>query len=154
MRRNQTEYAFYRSIAEATDIPEQEVRSIVLSFFQQITQSCRKLPFGNARKIFSKAKFDTYVTVWNIPYIGRMGPVYSRYLKWRNNEAKQTVQASRSRYRNRISRSEIENMADEILSGKTPTPLIKKKPTELYHRVWYVESDGKRLARQVIPKEE
>lgn len=44
-------------------------------------------------------------------------------------------------------------MADEILSGKLPTPVKKRKGSELYKRVWYVEQDKKRLARQVIQKE-
>lgn len=44
-------------------------------------------------------------------------------------------------------------MASDILSGKTPEPVRKiKRNTELYDRVWLVGQDGKKLARQVIPK--
>ena len=44
-------------------------------------------------------------------------------------------------------------MAAEILSGRTPSPVKKKKNSELYERVWLVGQDWKKSARQVIPKE-
>lgn len=45
-------------------------------------------------------------------------------------------------------------MAREIIAGNTPSPLIKRKTKELYKPVWIVGKDKKRLARQVIPKEQ
>ena len=124
----------------------------VNSFFGSIAKYAASLPFNDERRIYGYDAFEEFVEVVNIPHVGRFGPVYSRYLKWRCNEAKALDQVPRSAYRKRISQDEIENMADEILSGRTPSPLKKKKPTELYNRVWMIGTDGKRMARQVIPK--
>lgn len=44
-------------------------------------------------------------------------------------------------------------MAEEILSGKAPSPVTKRKNSDLFNRVWVVGKDGKKSARQVIPKE-
>ena len=140
-------------IAKEVDLPVVEVRKVIRSFFDSIIEA-RTLPFSNEKKIFSAEKFNSYVTVWNVPFIGRIGPVYSRYLKWRANESKNFIQEPRRNYRSRITQSDLELMAEEILSGKTPSPLRKRKGNEMYNRVWLVGQDGKTLARQVIPKEQ
>ena len=153
MGRNRTDEAEFRRIASELGLDSEDVRKAVNSFFEMFLKDAAKLPFDNRRKIYTKEKFDEYVNVRNIPYIGRMGPVYSRYLRWRGNEAKEVSQVPRSSYQSRIPQSEIERMAEDILSGKTPVPIKKKKNSELYHRVWLVGQDGKKSARQVIPKE-
>lgn len=153
MRRSRIEDADYRAIADSLDLPKTEVRKIVSSFFDVMLKEARALPFDNAQRIYSKDKFDELACVWNIPSIGRIGPVYSRYLKWRSNEAKHIRQELRSSYRNRMTQDDIEHIADDILSGRTPFLIRKRKGNEMYDRVWLVGQDGKRLARQVIPKE-
>lgn len=130
----------------------QEVKRAVISFFDCIWGAAKKLPFDTPRRIYSPEKFDEYFRVWNIPSIGRLGPAYSRYLLWRRNESSLVEQRLRSSYRLRLTQDDIEHMAEEILSGNTPSPLQKKKGNELYHRVWLVGKDGKKSARQVIPK--
>jgi len=152
VRRNRTEEAVYGLVADELGLSISDVRLAVSSFFGEIVSESRALPFNNERKIYSKEKFAEYERAWNIPYIGRIGPVYSRYLKWRGNESKNIVQEPRSNYQSRITQSDIEDMAEAILSGRTPTPLRKRKGNELYNRVWLVGQDGKKLARQVIPK--
>jgi hypothetical protein len=52
-----------------------------------------------------------------------------------------------------MTQDDIEHIADDILSGRTPFLIRKRKGNEMYDRVWLVGQDGKRLARQVIPKE-
>lgn len=141
------------AVAQELNLPVSEVRRAVHSFFGIIIRESRSLPFDNQRKIFTKEKFAEFEGVTNIPCIGRIGPVYSRYLKWRGNEAKNTVQAFRSDYRRAITQDEIEHMAEEILSGKAPSPVTKRKNSDLFNRVWVVGKDGKKSARQVIPKE-
>ena len=153
MGRNRRDEQEYRRIADELGVDVEDVRSAVYSFFYEILGEARKLPFDNHRKIFTKEKFSEYAVVRNIPYIGRLGPVYSRYLKWRANEARDITQVPRSSYQSRLLQSEIENMAAEILSGRTPSPVKKAKYSELYERVWLVGQDGKKSARQVIPKE-
>lgn len=153
MYRNRKEEPVLLRISEETGIPVSEVRKAAHSFFAAIKNEARKLPFDNRKKIYRKEVFDTFAFVRMIPFIGRIGPIYSRYLAWRRNESKLDVQVPRSRYRTRLLQDDIEHMAEAILAGKAPLPVRKKKGNELYKRVWVVGKDGKRLARQVIPKE-
>lgn len=152
MRRNRLEEAEYRRIAAELDLPVTEVRRAVQSFFGVILGQARSLPLNDMRKIYTKGKFSEFVKVWNIPSVGRMGPVYSRYLCWRGNESKLLEQEPRKNYRSRIDKTDIETMAADILEGKSPESLRKKRGNEVYKRVWLVGQEGKTLARQVIPK--
>ena len=152
MGRNRKEYERYRKISSRHDVSEEEVKRILASFFCTFFNDARSLPFDNPRKIFSKDKFEEYVKVRNIPFIGRIGPVYSNYLKWRANVSQQIEMAPRSSYRSRRTQSDIESTAAAILSGEAPPPLRKKRGKEMYERVWLVGQDGKKSARQVIPK--
>ena len=122
------------------------------SFFEVFGMDARSLPFDNPKKIFSRDVFDGKSIVRQIPYIGRLGPVYSNYLKWRANESGQFQMVPRSSYRSGITQNEIENMAVAALSGSAPS-FEKKKKSEMFDRVWLVGQDGKKSARQVIPKE-
>lgn len=154
MGRDRKEYERYRRVSAKTNVSEEEVKRILVSFFSIFLGDARSLPFDNPSKIFSKDKFEDYVKVRHIPFIGRIGPVYSKYLKWRANESQQIDMAPRSSFRRRITQGEIESTAEAILSGKTPPPLRKRKGNEMYKRVWLVGQDGKKSARQVIPKKE
>lgn len=153
MSRNNTDEAIFEKVAIGNNVSVSEVRRAVGSFFSAIVQEADRLPFDNDRKIYRADKFAELVKVHNIPYIGRIGPVYSRYLKWRANEAKALPSARRSDYRKGLTRGEIEDIAETILSGGTPV-IEKKKNSELFNRIWMVGKDGKVSARQVIPKEE
>ena len=154
MSRNRIEESRFRRIAEKHGLTSSEVGSIVQSYFSAILAYSRALPFDNERKIFQKDAFDSRVNVFSIPYIGRIGPIYSRYLKWRANVSQQIEMAPRSSYRTGVTQSDIESTAEAILSGVTPPPLIKRKNKELFERVWLVGQDGKKSARQVIPKKQ
>lgn len=151
--RNRDDEAEYRRIADELGLDASDVKRAVVSFFDVFEMEARKLPFDNCRRIYSREKFSSYSKVRNIPSVGRLGPSYSRYLKWRANEAKEIDMEPRKKPRGRIPKEAIEKMASDILSGKTPEPVKKiKRNTELYDRVWLVGQDGKKLARQVIPK--
>ena len=138
MGRNRREYARFRSLSVKYGLEESEVKRIVTSFFEVFGADARSLPFDNPKKIFSKDVFDGKVTVRQIPFVGRLGPVYSNYLK--------------GSYRSGITQNEIENMAVAALSGSAPS-LERRKKSEMFDRVWLVGQDGKKSARQVIPKE-
>ena len=140
-------------MAENLKVDVSQVRSAVHSFFDQINIYSRHLPLDNPRRIYEREKFRDFEKVWNLPFLGRTGPSYSRYLGWRRNESKGLMQDLRVRHTTRVPQSEIETMAEDILSGRTPSPVKKKKVTELYNRVWLVGKEGKKLARQVMPKE-
>ena len=154
MGRDRKEYVRYRDLSSRFGLAEEEVKRIVASFFSIVFTDARSLPFDNPKRIFSKEKFDEYVKVRHIPSIGRIGPVYSNYLKWRANESQQIDMAPRSSYRSGVTQNDIENIADAILSGSSPPPLRKRKGKEMFERVWLVGQDGKKSARQVIPKKE
>ena len=124
------------------------------SFFGIIVREARNLPFDDSTRIYTRERFDDLAKVRNIPSIGRIGPVYSRYLKWRGNEAKNQIQVNRSDCRARIPQSEIEAIAVEAMSGITPHPVVKPKLTESYKRIWMIGRVGKHLASQTIKKEE
>lgn len=153
MPRNKIEEAGFLRLSEEFGIPVSEVARAVKSFFDVIASDAQSLPFDNRKKIYSKPVFEELVKVRNIPYIGRLGPVYSRYLKWRENESKLLPQKPRSGYRKRMTQDDIENIADAVLSGNPVPEIRKRKGSELYERVWLVRQDGKKSARQVIPKE-
>jgi len=153
MAASKTDEAECRKIAEELGLSVSEVRKAVNSFFAIIALEADRLPFDDVRKIYSREKFGEYAIARQIPSLGRIGPVYSRYLKWRANEAKELPSENRSAYRKGLSRGEIEDIASEILSGGTPQ-IRKKKNSEMFNRVWMVGKDGKKSARQVIPKED
>ena len=141
-----------RSIAEELGVSEIEVQRAITSFFGIITGYARSLPFDSERRIYSHDKFDEYVNVTNIPFIGRVGPVYSRYLCWRRNEAKTIGQVKRKEFDTDIEKINIEEIAEALLSGKPLPQKEKHKKSEKFNRVWYVGKDKKKSARQVIPK--
>lgn len=153
MPRNKIEDADFAAIANEIGVPASEVRRAVYSFFGIIVREARNLPFDDSTRIYTREKFDDLVKVRNIPSIGRIGPVYSRYLKWRGNEAKSQTQVNRSDCRARVSQSEIETMAVEALSGKAPSPVVKKNVSKNYKRIWMIGRVGKKLARQAIQEE-
>ena len=145
--------AEFKSIAQRYGLSVTEVRRAVNSFFGIIASEANHLPFDSATRIYLKDKFDEYGTVRNIPYIGRIGPSYSKYLKWRANEAKNLKLVARSQYRSRLTQGDLDYIAGEILAGRTPPPIRKRKGNEMYNRIWVIGKEGKRLAYQVIPKE-
>lgn len=153
MSRNKIEEAGFLRVSEEVGVPVSEVARAVRSFFDAIASEAKSLPFDRRNRIYSKRKFEEYVNARNIPYIGRLGPVYSRYLKWRENESRELPQKPRSGYRKRITQDDIENIADAILSGNPVPEIRKRKGSEMYERVWLVGIDGKRMARQVIEKD-
>ena len=144
----------YRRVADELGISVGMVRTAVQAYFSAIAGYARTLPLNNAKRIYDRKKFSQFEAVWNIPYIGRIGPLYSRYVKWRSNEAKHISQEPRSNYKSRILQEDIEKAAQAILAGEPMPKLHKTKAKDLYNRVWVVGHEHKRLARQVIPKTE
>lgn len=153
MGRNRTELALMRDVAEECSLPLGEVSRAICSFFSVIVSDADSLPFDSNRKIYTKDAFNSVVSVTHLPSIGRIGPVYSRYLKWRANESSNVSMVPRSSRRKRMTQGDIENIAEDILSGRTPC-FVSKKSSEMYDRIWLVGQDGKKSARQVIVKEQ
>lgn len=154
MRSSKTELADYSAIAKSHGLAPEEVKSIVSSFFDTISSGAKSLKFDNPRKIFSKPAFESASAgkVVNIPYIGRIGPIYSRYLKWRRNEAKGITMIPRQKIKKGLTQDEIETIAEIVLGGGQYVRESKRKNN--FKRVWLVGTKGKTQARQVIPKRE
>ena len=155
MRLSLRDRRLIKEIAEDAQIPFAEVRKAILSYFASIVSASLKLPFDNPQRLYSKAAFLEHSFVVNIPYIGRIGPVYSLYLKWRKNEAENYEKVLRHKVRQVYSRALIEEEAQKALKGqKVNEKLLKERiPRGKYNRVWLMDSGGKRrAARQVIVK--
>ena len=150
--RNSIDEADFVSVANKLGYDAEDVRKVVHSFFDSITIEARNLPFDDGRKIYSKEVFDSYRSVYQIPKLGRIGPVYSRYLKWRANESRNQELAHRSNRKGKYLEEDIEKYAADILSGKNPEKPEKKKAKEFYDRIWLIGKDGKKQARQIIKK--
>ena len=153
MKLSRRDVSACKRIAEEEGLESSEVRKAVLSFFDSIISDTRKLPFDNPQRIYSKDAFLQKSFVVNIPYIGRIGPVYSRYIKWRSEEAEELENVSRKDVRRIYSEPLIEAEAKKALSGqKVNVKLLKERiPRGKYNKVWMICGDGKRkAARQVI----
>lgn len=151
MARNKLEEAEYRRIADDAGLSPVDVANIVRSFFDIIASEARAIGMNTPKKIYSKSVFDakTMNHVRCIPYIGRVGPNYSRYLAWRRNESKNYLMEGRV-IGGSLSREEIENIAKNVLSGNGMPEREKKRD---FDRIWLVGEEGKKQARQVIKKE-
>lgn len=153
MKLSRRDISACKRIAEEEGLELSEVRKAVLSFFDSIISDTRKLPFDNPQRIYSKDAFLQKSFVVNIPYIGRIGPVYSRYIKWRSEEAEELENVSRKDVRRIYSEPLIEAEAKKALSGqKVNVKLLKERiPRGKYNKVWMIGGDGRRkAARQVI----
>lgn len=151
MKNSRIEECDLAGVAEELGVSSGDVRNVVNSFFDAIVSDARKLPFDNHRKIYSKSAFEKHAFVRSVPFIGRLGPTYSRYLKWRANESKRFEMVSRPKSGSKLFPEEIEAIASIVLSGGR---YEKKKRETNYKRIWLVYDSGKKQARQVIPKEE
>ena len=152
MKVSKTELRNFEIVAKQLGVSVSDVKNIVNSFFDVLVSESRKLPFDNPQKIFSKEAFDRLAVVRQIPFIGRLGPSYSRYLKWRANEAKEIKMVPKHLARKKFTKDEVEAIAEMVLKGEGYAPPERKRNNN-YKRVWLVGQEGKKSARQVIPKE-
>lgn len=143
-------------ISEEEGVVVSEVKKAVLSYFDSIVSETHKLPFDNPRRVYSKDAFDEKSFVVNLPYLGRIGPVYSRYTKWRSEEAKNNLTVKTHVVKETYRKKLVDEEAKKALSGqKVNIKLLKEGiPRGKYNRVWFFGGEGKRkLARQLIINE-
>lgn len=152
MKNSRIEDRDFEVVAEELGVSPADVKNVVNSFFDSIVYEARKLPFDDCRKIYSKTAFEKHSSVRSIPFIGRLGPTYTRYLKWRANESKNVNMVPRPKSKTKLFPEEIEAIAQSVLAGNVYEPL--KTRTKNYKRVWLVFDSHKKQAGQVIPKEE
>ena len=147
MRKSRIDIKTYNLLADRYDISADEVRRIVVSFFDTLQSEAKSLPFDNDTRIYSKNKFNEYVNVQSIPFVGRIGPVYSRYISWRRNESETLGQQLKSSFKVESRKQKADELAKQILKGHNCS--VEKNGK--YKKIWIVQTDGKKLARQVIP---
>lgn len=153
MGRSKIDEKCYAEIAEKTGADIADVRRAVSSFFSVISSDAASMHLSKDNRIYSREAFDSLADgkVVNIPYIGRIGPSYSRYLAWKKNATKGRKTVPRSSYRKGYTKEDYERMAEAILNGKE----IPSKRRNSFKRIWLIGADGKkRQARQVIPIDE
>lgn len=146
-----------RAISDECAIPEREVAKAVESYFDSIVEKTRRLPFDTPKRIYSREAFRKCSFVVNIPYIGRIGPVYSRYLKWRAAESEGMRMVRRDDVKSDHFRPLVEKAAKDALSGMKvdSSALVGRIPKGRYEKVWIVNPDGsRRSARQLISKDD
>lgn len=141
-------------IAQVMGLNSTDVLKAVRSFFGDIRRKAAALPYNDERRIYVKDVFEEQAFVVNIPYIGRIGPVYSRYLKWRENEARTSGQQLRDLVIEEYTAEQMDDLAKKILAGGNVILPKKNKNSELYNRIWIVSKHGKKMARQVLPKKQ
>lgn len=153
MKLSRSDADICRNIAEEEDVMVSEIRKAVSSYFDSIVSETRKLPFNNPQRIYTKPAFEQQSFVANLPYLGRIGPVYSLYLKWRREEAKEFEQISRKKARQIHAAPIIEEEAKKALAGQkvNSTVLRERVPKGKYNKVWMMHEDGvRRASRQLI----
>jgi hypothetical protein len=152
MKNSKIEDKDFDAVANELGVSPADVKNVVNSFFDSIVYEARKLPFDNHRKIYSKSAFEKHAVVRSIPFIGRIGPTYTRYLKWRANESKDINMVPRPKSKTKLFPEEIEAIAQSVLAGNVYESQKTRKKN--YKRVWLVFDSYKKQAGQVIPKEE
>jgi hypothetical protein len=145
-----------RAYARSKGLNEVEVQKAIVSFFDDIVVSTRKLPFDNIRRIYTADAVEDKACVYNIPYIGRLGPVYSQYLKWRGDIANDYELVLREDVRGIHLNERIEELAGLALSGHRVTRDMMKDPIPagMYHKVWIIDKEGRRRAAKQLFKKQ
>ena len=137
-----------RAYARANGLSETEVQKAVVSFFDDIVVSTRKLPFNNLKRIYTADALEDKAGVYNIPYIGRLGPMYSLYVKWRGEVAEEYDMVLREDVRDIHLAERIEELAELALSGhKVTRDMMKDK-------VWIIDKEGRRKAAKQLFKKQ
>lgn len=145
-----------RAYARANGISETEVQKAVVSFFDDIVVSTRKLPFDNIKRIYTADAVEDKACVYNIPHIGRLGPMYSQYIKWRADIADEYDMVLREDVRDVHLNGRIEELAALALSGHKVTRDMMKDPipSGMYHKVWIIDKEGRRRAAKQLFKKQ
>lgn len=150
--KNTSDDKIFRDIASKYGIEISESKRIVNSFFEILQLEARALPFDDDTRIYTREKFGELVSVYQIPFVGRLGPVYSKYLSWRKNDVDAIEQMGRNVFRKVTLKEKAEMLAKQILSGNTVSGCSFKEFNRIakHKRVWMVGVNGKKLANQVI----
>lgn len=152
MKLSRTDRQWANSYADANSVSRGEIQKAIVSFFDDMLVQIRKLPFDNARRIYTHDAIEERAPVFNIPSLGRIGPVYASYLKWRREEALNEDMELRETVKTRYRDERIEEAAKLAKEGKRITNEFFRNiiPSGAYKKVWFIDKGGKRkVAKQV-----
>lgn len=145
-----------KAYANENGLSEVEVQKAIVSFFDDIVVCTRKLPFNNIKRIYTADAVADKACVYNIPYIGRLGPIYSKYISWRRDVSEEYDMVLREDVRDIHLKERIEELAELALSGHRVTRDMLKDPipSGLYHKVWIIDKEGRRKAAKQLFKKQ
>ena len=156
MKLSRQDRSWCRQYAESNGLNSNEVVKAIVAYFDDMVIAVRSLPFNNVTRIYTADAVDKLAPVYNIPCLGRIGPIYSLYLKWRREEAKEQETELREVVKRRHLSERIEQAAAMALSGRRVSAsfLDDPIPRGMYRKVWIIDANGKRrVARQVYKKQ-
>lgn len=141
MPRRRPDHVTLLAAASACAVPMADARRIVDSYFGAFLAEMKSMPLDTPYRIYRRDAFEgRFSRVLSIPSVGRLGPVYSRYLKWRRNAMEDTAAlAAGSAY---AVRGEVK---DAAAAG---TGTVAGRPSPSARRIWVIGLEGRRLARQ------
>lgn len=145
-----------RQYAADSGLDEVEVTKCVQAFFDDIVSTVRKLPFNDISRIYTIAAFEEVAPDFYLPFIGRLGPSYSSYCKWRVECADEEERILRSTAYEKHRAQRVDEAVDMALSGQTiPKNFLRNPiPGGTYRKVWIIDKGGKRkAARQLFKKQ-
>lgn len=157
MKLSPADEAWCRSYADDSGISVVEIQKAIGSFFDDMLMKIRRLPFNDVRRIYSPAAVEERAPVFNIPFLGRIGPVYSSYLKWRKEEALKEEMELRETVKARYRDERVEEALKLAKEGHKITNVFLREgiPSGKYKKVWYIDKGGKRrVAKQVYKIEQ
>lgn len=154
MKLSNRDSGWCRDYAKENGLIESEVCKAVTSYFDDIVLGVRKLPFANFRRIYTADAVASLAPVYNLPRIGRIGPIYSQYVQWRRECAQELDMVQRRAVRAKHLAERIEEATALALSGHNVNRdmLDDPIPSGLYHKVWLIDAQGRRTAAKQLFK--
>lgn len=155
MRLSKIDCSECEKIAREENIPLSVVKNIITSYFDSMVIAAKALQYNNKQRLYTKKAFLENAFVINIPFIGRIGPVYSCYIKWRKQLSKNLEQIKKSALKRFHYGKYLEEEARHALNGEKVNIELFGRPNakDGYCRVWIIkENDKKVSARQIIVK--
>lgn len=140
-------------IATEVGYDTRAIERAVSAYFSVIISDVRRLPFNSHSRIYKPDAFEENGYVVNIPYLGRLGTVYSRYRKWRASVSSENDTVRKEDARSKYFEPLVEEEARKALRGERVNVyrLRERVPSGMYRRVWIMKGNGKRSsARQMI----
>jgi len=141
-------------VAGKLGMDARDVAAAVGAWFGAVVAAGRRMPLDRAWRIYSKERLGAMGGVFNVPHVGRIGPSYGKYLRWRADVSRSLSMVG-ARRAAAVHRAEtVESLAAMALRGERigSTRIGGRLPPGRYRRIWMLGAGGRRAARQLIRK--